>query len=150
MSQKFAQNRSSSYGFRDIFNVLFYVPLKFKISYGLFTISYFPLNSNFSLLYRILLYYPMGQKFAQNRSISYGCRGYSFSTLWVTNSLKIALSLMVSEIFSMFYFPLKFKMATNFPFCTEYSSTTLQVKNSLKIAEPLMVSEIFIVFYFPP
>ena len=38
-------------------------------------------------------------------------RGYSCSTLRVKNSLKIALSLMVSEIFTIFYFPLKIKMA---------------------------------------
>ena len=29
-------------------------------------------NENFSILYRILCYYPMGQKFCPNRSISYG------------------------------------------------------------------------------
>ena len=29
-------------------------------------------NWNFSILYRILCYYPMGQKFCRNRSISYG------------------------------------------------------------------------------
>ena len=37
---------------------------------------------NFSTLHRILLYYPAGQKFARNRSISYGFRDihtFSFS-----------------------------------------------------------------------
>ena len=39
-------------------------------------------NLNFSTLVRILLYYPVGQKFAQNRSISHGFRDihtFSFS-----------------------------------------------------------------------
>ena len=46
---------------------------------------------------------------------------YCCTTLWVKNLLKIALSLTISKIFSMFYFPLKSKMATksgenlNFP-----------------------------------
>ena len=37
--------------------------------------------------------------------------GYSCTTLQLKNLLEIALSLTVSEIFSMFYFPLKSKMA---------------------------------------
>ena len=36
---------------------------------------------------------------------------YFCTTLWVKNSLKITLSLIISEIFSMFYVPLKSKMA---------------------------------------
>ena len=36
---------------------------------------------------------------------------YSSTTLWVQNSLKIALSLTVSEIFAIFNFLQKFKMA---------------------------------------
>ena len=39
------------------------------------------------------------------------CIGYSFATLWVKYSLKIALSLTISEIFTIFHFPLKSKMA---------------------------------------
>ena len=48
----------------------------------IFTLFHFPLKSNmaaksgdnwnFSPLYRTILYYPVGQKLAQNRSISYG------------------------------------------------------------------------------
>ena len=58
----------------------------------IFSMFYFPLKSkmavksgenwNFSPLHRILLYYPVGQKFARNRSISYGFRDihtFSFS-----------------------------------------------------------------------
>ena len=44
-------------------------------------------NRNFSPLHRILLYYPAGQKFTRNRSLT------------------------ISKIFSMFCFPLKSKMA---------------------------------------
>ena len=39
-------------------------------------------NQNFSPFHRPLLYYPVGQKFARNRSISYGFRDihtFSFS-----------------------------------------------------------------------
>ena len=39
------------------------------------------------------------------------CIGYPCTTLWVQNSLKIALSLTVFEIFTLFHFPLKSKMA---------------------------------------
>ena len=40
-------------------------------------------NGKFSVLYQTLLYYPACQKFARNRSISYGFRDihtFSFST----------------------------------------------------------------------
>ena len=50
--------------------------------FEIFTLFHFPLKSkmaaksgenlNFPPLHRILLYYPAGQKFARNRSISYG------------------------------------------------------------------------------
>ena len=93
----------------------------------------------FSPTHRILLYYPEIQKFTLNRSISCGFQdihtfsfsakiqdghqkwqklkfftqliGYSCTTLWVQNSLEIALSLMVFVIFTLFHFPLKSKMA---------------------------------------
>ena len=96
-------------------------------------------NTNFTPLHRTLLYYPVGQKFARNCSIPYGFRdihtfsfstkiqdghqkwqkieilphftGHSCTTLWVKNSLEIALSLMVFEIFTLFHFPQKSKMA---------------------------------------
>ena len=69
------------------------------------------------------------------------------------NLLEIALSLTVSEIFSMFYFPLKSKMAAKsgkiriFPLCIGYSYTTMLVKKSFKIALSLAVSEIFVIFH---
>ena len=77
------------------------------------------------------MYYPVGRKFPRNRSISYGsrdihtfsfsakiqdgrqkwqkfkffppCIGHSGTTLWVKNSLEIALSLTVFEIFVIFH-----------------------------------------------
>ena len=80
--------------------------------------------------------------------------GYSYTSLWVKNSLEIPLSLMVFEIFTIFHFPLKSKMASksgknwNFSLDTGYSCTTLWVKNSLEIPLSLTVSEIFSMFYF--
>ena len=79
----------------------------------------------------------------------------SCTTLWVKNSLEIALSLTVFEILTLFHFPLKSKMATKvtkieiLPLLTGYSCTTMRVKNSLEIALSLTVSEIFSMFYFP-
>ena len=39
------------------------------------------------------------------------CIGYSSTTLWVKNSLEISLSRTVCEIFTLFHFPQKSKMA---------------------------------------
>ena len=93
-------------------------------------------NRNFSPRHRILLYYPVGQKFARNRSISYQfedifnvsfsakiqdgrqkvakieifplCIGYSCTALWVKNLLEIALSLTVfRDICDFFYISTK-------------------------------------------
>ena len=105
-------------------------------------------NLNCSPLQRRLLYHPVHQKFARNRSISYGFRdidtfsfsakiqdglqvakieifsfwtGHSCTTLLVKNSLEIALSLTVFKILTLFHFPQKSKMAAesgenlNFP-----------------------------------
>ena len=83
-------------------------------------------NQNFSPLHRTLLYYPVGQKFARNHSISYSfqdihtfsfsrkdprwppkvakieifalCTGHSCTTLWVKNSHEIALTHLAMEI----------------------------------------------------
>ena len=74
-------------------------------------------NLNFSSLHRLLLYYSAGQKFAWlppkvvKIEIFPLYVGYSCTTLWVKNSLEIALSLMVFMIFTLFHFPLKSKMA---------------------------------------
>ena len=111
--------------------------------FEIFTLFHFPPKSKMATIsgenwHGILLYYPVGQKFARNCCISYGLRyshffifsqnprwppkvakienfplgiKYSCTTLWVKNSLKIALSLMVFEIFTLFHFLLKSKMA---------------------------------------
>ena len=69
---------------------------------------YFPLKSNmaaksgenwnFSPLHRILLYYPVGQKFTQNRSISYSfwdiCDFFHIST---KSSNKVAITHLYIE-----------------------------------------------------
>ena len=86
VGQKFARNRSISYHFEDIFNVNFTTKIQdgrlCLTVFEIFTLFHFLLkykmaaksgeNCNFSLLHRTLLYYPVGEKFAQNRSISYG------------------------------------------------------------------------------
>ena len=102
----------------------------------LYLVFYFPLKSkmatksgenwNFSLLHRIPLCYPVGQKFTRNGSISFGfpdiytfllsvkiqdgckkwqkmklfifCTGYSCNSLWVKNLLET-----LSEIFTIFF-----------------------------------------------
>ena len=79
---------------------------------------------------------------------------YSTTTMLVKISVKMALSLTVSEILTFFVFPQKFKMAAKsgkieiFQFCIEYFPTTLRVKNSVQIALSLTVSEILRFFRF--
>ena len=74
---------------------------------------------------------------------------YSSTTIWVKNSVEIALSLTVSEILTFLGFPQKSKMAAKsggkieiFQFCIGYFAITLRVKNSVKITLSLAVSEI--------
>ena len=81
--------------------------------------------------------------------------GYSSITIWIKNSVEIALSLTVSEILRFFRFSQKSKMAAKsgekieiFQFCIEYFPSTLQVKNSVQIALSLMVSKILRFFRF--
>ena len=82
------------------------------------------------------------------------CIEYFPTTLWVKNSVQIALSLTVSEIFRFFVFrknsrwPPKVAKIENFQFCTEYSSTILSVKNCVEIALSLTVCEILRFFCF--
>ena len=85
----------------------------------------------------------------------------------VKNSVKIALSLTVSEILTFFCFsakiqdgrqkfafrknsrwPPKVAKIETFQFCIEYFPTTLRVKNSVQIALSLTVSEILRFFRF--
>ena len=79
---------------------------------------------------------------------------YSGTTLWVKNSVQIALSLTVSEILTFFGFPKNSRWPPKvakieiFQFCIEYFATTLWVKNSVEIALSLTVSEILTFFSF--
>ena len=137
-------------------------------------------NWNFPPRDKILLYYHEGQKFARNCSISCHFRDI-FNVLFSTKiqdgrqkwqklkffpcaqdtlelpcrskiSLKL-LYLLPFEIFSMFHFPLKSKMAAKsgknwiFPLHIGYSCTSLWIKNSLEIALSLTVFEIFVIFH---
>ena len=80
---------------------------------------------------------------------------YSLHTLWVKNSVEIALSLTVSEILIFFVFhknsrwPPKVAKIEFFQFHIEYYATTLRVKNSVQIALSLTVSKILTFFVFP-
>ena len=84
----------------------------------IFSIFYFPLktkmaaksgeNWHFSPLYKILLYYPVGQKFTRNRSISYRSRDI-FNVLF---SAKIQDGRQ------------KWQKIETFPLCIGYSCTT--------------------------
>ena len=131
-SLEIARNRSISYGFQDIHTFSFSTKIQDGRQSGE--------NRNFSPWHRILLNCSAGQKVARNRSILYGfpdIHTFSFSTkiqdgrqkwrklkffplgigcscttLGVKNSLEIALSRTVFEIFTLFHFPLKSKMAT--------------------------------------
>ena len=84
------------------------------------------------------------------------CIEYFPTTLWVKNSVQIALSLTVSELLRFFRFsqknsrwPPKVAKIEFFQFHIEYSATTLWVKNSVEIALSLTVSEILTFFVFP-
>ena len=69
-------------------------------------------------------------------------------------SLEIDLSLTVSEIFTLLYFPLNPRWAPKvakievFPFSVGHHCTTLWDKNSLEITLSVTVSEIFTIFIF--
>ena len=80
------------------------------------------------------------------------CIEYFPTTLWVKNSVQIALSLTVSEILRFFRknsrWPPKVAKIETFQFCIEYFPTTLWVKNSVQIALSLTVSEILRFFRF--
>ena len=74
---------------------------------------------------------------------------YSSTSIWVKNSVQIALSPTVSEILTFWGFPQKSKMAAKsgekieiFQFCIGYFAITLRVKNSVKITLSLAVSKI--------
>ena len=82
------------------------------------------------------------------------CIEYSTTTLWVKNSVEIALSLTVSEILTFLFFrknsrwPPKVAKIEIFQLHIEYSTTTMRVKISVKMALSLTVSEILRFFSF--
>ena len=173
--QKFARNRSISYGFRDIHTFSFSA----KIQDGRQKwrkLKFFP----FALDTLVL---PCGQKFARNRSISYSFRDihtFSFSakiqdghqkwqklkffpfaldTLLLPCGSKIhskSLYLVRFSRYSHFFifrknprWPPKVAKIEIFPLCKRPSCTTLRVKNSVEIALSRTVFEIFTFFHFP-
>ena len=79
-------------------------------------------------------------KIQDGRQIFQFCIEYFPTTLWVKNSVQIALSLTVSEMLRFFVFrknsrwPPKVAKIEFFQFHIEYSATTLRVKNSVEIA----------------
>ena len=130
--QKFARNRSISYGFRDIH----IFPFSAKIQDGRQKwrkLKFFPLAQDtlvlpcgskirskslylvrFSRCSHFFIFRKSPRwppKVAKHEIFPLGI-GYSCTTLWVKNSLEIALSLTVFEIFTLFHFPQKSKMAT--------------------------------------
>ena len=106
---------------------MFYFPLKSKMA------SKSDKNWNFSPFNRTPLYYPTGQKFARNRSISYG--------FWNIHTFSFSAKIQDGRQ--------KWRKFKFFPIFIEYTCTTLRVKNLLEIALSLMVFEIFTLFHFP-
>ena len=82
------------------------------------------------------------------------CIEYFPTTLRVKNSVRIALSLTVSEMLRFFVFrknsrwPPKVAKIEFFQFHIQYFATTLRVKNSVEIALSVTVSEILTFFCF--
>ena len=131
MCQKFARNRSISYGFRDIDTFSFsakiqdgrrkWRKLKFppfaqetlvapcgsKIRSKSLYLLRFSRYCHFSIFRKNPRWPPKVAKI----EIFPLCTRDSCTTLWVKNLLKIALSLMVFEILTLFHFPLNSKMA---------------------------------------
>ena len=86
---------------------LFHFPLKSKMAANLLYLLRFSRYSHFFIFPKNLRWPPKVPKI----KIFPLCIGYSSTTLWIKNSLEIALSLTVFEIFTLFHFPLKSKMA---------------------------------------
>ena len=139
--QKFARNRSISYGFRDIDPFSFSTKIQDgrrkwrKLKFPSFAQETLvpPCGSKIRSKSLYLLQFSRYWHFSSFRKnprwppkvakieIFPLCTGHSCTTLWVKNSLEIALSLTVFEISTLFYFPRKSKMAAesgenlNFP-----------------------------------
>ena len=141
---KMAAKSGRNWNFSPLHRIVLYYAVGQKFAWNrclvrfeILTLCHFPLKSkmaaksgenwNFFPWHRILLYYPAGKNFAQNRSIS--CKWFSR--------------------YSLLHFPPKVSKIEIFPLGTGYSCTTLRVKNSLEIALSLTVFEIFTLFHFP-
>ena len=131
MVQKFARNRSISYGFRDIHTFSFSAKIqdgrqkwrKLKFFPFAWDTRAIPCGSKIRLKSLYLLWFSRYSHFfifRKNPSwppnvakieIFALCMGHSCNTLWVENSLEIALSFTVFEIFTLFHFPQKPKLA---------------------------------------
>ena len=131
MVRKFARNRSISYGFRDIHTFSFSaktqdgrqkwrklkffpfawdtlaIPCGSKIRSKSLYLLRFSRYSHFFIFRKNPRWPPKVAKI----EIFDLCMGHSRTTLWVENSLEIAQSLTVFEIFTLFHFPQKSKMA---------------------------------------
>ena len=111
----------------------------------------FPRNSQFFISAKIQ---DGRQKVAKTEIFPLGTE-YCCTTLRVKNSLEITLSLTISKIFSMFYFPLKSKMAAksgeNWNF-SPLHRTLLYYPASQKVRYKSLyrtVFKIFTLFHFP-
>ena len=119
--QKFARNRSISYGFRDIQTFSFSAKIqdgrqkwrKLKVFPLAWDTLELPCGSKIRSKSLYLIWFLRYSHFFifGIEIFPLGIR-YSCTTLRVKNSLDIALSLTVFEIFTPFHFPLKSKMAT--------------------------------------
>ena len=78
------------------------------------------------------MYYPAGQKFARNHSISYSFSRYSHFFIFRKNQR----------------WPPKVAKIEIFPLGTEYCCTTLRIKNSLEIALSCTLFKVFTLFHF--
>ena len=130
LGQKFARNRSISYSFRDIYNLYFLLNPRWppKVSKKFFyplpltedtlvlqcesKIRSKSLSHSFRDIFNILFSTKIQDGRQRDKIETFlFCIEHSYTTLWVKNSLDITLSLTVSKIFAMLYFPLKSKMA---------------------------------------
>ena len=131
MVRKFARNRSISYGFRDNHTFSFSAKIqdghqkwrKLKIlpfawdtlaipcGLKICSKSLYLLRFSRYLHFFIFRKNPRWLPKVSKIEIFALSMGHSCNTLWVENSLEIALSLTVLEIFTLFHFPQKSKMA---------------------------------------
>ena len=146
VGQKFARNRSISYHFEDIFNVNF--PQKSKMAAYVLQFSRY---SHFFIFRKNPRWPPKVAKI----EIFPLCIGHSCTTLWSKIRSKSLYLVRFSRYSHFFIFrknprwPPKVAKIEIFPLCKRPSCTTLRFKNSVEIALSLTVFEIFTFFYFP-